>query len=192
MRKIISYDKKNKKRLLAITAAASAIMLVVGIGTIGQAPLSVQQQQQSPSSERTPGPKITSGNIEDETIVSADLKDGAAVRSSDIVDGQVTTQDLADDAVTSDKIEDGAISLETIRVPGEIETVSAGSPGAATVDCPPGTTLTGGGYRASLPVMTQQDEPTQQFDYQWFVLVQNPNPVEVEVQAFALCGSIVS
>jgi hypothetical protein len=99
---------------------------------------------------------------------------------------------LADDAVTSDKIEDGAISLETIRVPGEIETVSAGSQGPATVDCPPGTTLTGGGYRASLPVMTQQDEPTQQFDYQWFVLVQNPNPVEVEVQAFALCGSIVS
>ncbi len=124
--------------------------------------------------------------------MSADLKDGAAVRSSDIVDGQVTTQDLADDAVTSDKIEDGAISLETIRVPGEIEMVSAGSHGPATADCPPGTTLTGGGYRASLPVMTQQDEPTQQFDYQWFVLVQNPNPVEVEIQAFALCGSIVS
>ncbi len=63
MRKIISYDKKNQKRLLAMTAAAFAIMLVVGIGTIGQAPLSVQQQQQSPSSERTQGPRITSGNI---------------------------------------------------------------------------------------------------------------------------------
>jgi hypothetical protein len=37
---------------------------------------------------------ITSFMIADNTITSSDLKDGAAVRSSDIVDGQVNTADF--------------------------------------------------------------------------------------------------
>jgi hypothetical protein len=52
--------------------------------------------------------------IADNTIVSADLKDGAAVRSSDIVDGQVNTVDLAANAVTSDKIKNGQVKAEDL------------------------------------------------------------------------------
>jgi hypothetical protein len=99
----------NKKGVIAITAAATTIMLVVSIATIGAAPFS--NQQQGPEQR---GPTITSGNIEDETIVSADLRDEAAVRSSDIVDGQIATDDLADDAVTSDKIRDGEVTSDDV------------------------------------------------------------------------------
>jgi hypothetical protein len=55
-------------------------------------------------------PAITSADIVDNTIVSADLKDGSAVRSTDIVDGQVNTADLANNAVTSPKIQDGQVN----------------------------------------------------------------------------------
>jgi len=52
--------------------------------------------------------------IQDNSITSDDLRDGAAVRSSDIVDGQVNTADLANGAVTSDKIRNGEVKAEDL------------------------------------------------------------------------------
>lgn len=165
--KQIIINNKNKKKLVAITAAAVTIMLVVSVGTIGAAPFSSQQPQGPPSDQAT-GPRVTSANIEDEAIVSADLQDGAAVRSTDIVDGQVTTEDLADDAVTSDKIRDGEVKVDDLDpslrggVPGEgfelqvtersntIELPRTRGEFTVRVECNPDEVVTGGGFAASL------------------------------------------
>ena len=95
-------------------------MLVASIVAIGVAPFSYQQTTTTSSSLSSQIPTIiprefiTSASIADDTIVSADLKDGQAVTSSDIVDGQVSTADLASDAVTTDKIEDGEVKAEDL------------------------------------------------------------------------------
>jgi hypothetical protein len=101
----------SNKRIIAVTAAS---LLVASIAAIGAAQLSDQQTPSSSSSLRIGRGVITSALIADETIVSADLKDGAAVRSSDIVDGQVNTADLASNAVTSDKIKNGEVKAEDL------------------------------------------------------------------------------
>lgn len=108
MRKVRNYDG-DKKRLLAITATAITVMLVVSVGIIGAAPLSVQQQGR----EQAPGQSVTSSNIVDGEVTNQDLADNA-VTTEKIEDGQVTTQDLADDAITSGKIEDGAVTSEDV------------------------------------------------------------------------------
>jgi hypothetical protein len=100
----------NHKRLVAITAAATTIILVVSIAAIGAAPFSTQQPS---SSDRAPGPSITSGNIVDGEVRNQDLADDA-VTTEKIQDGQVTTDDLADDAVTSGKIRDGEVTSEDV------------------------------------------------------------------------------
>lgn len=100
----------NQKRLVAITTAATTIILVVSIAAIGAVPFSNQQLE---AQERTPGPSITSGNIVDGEVRNQDLADDA-VTTEKIQDGQVTTDDLADDAVTSGKIRDGEVTSEDV------------------------------------------------------------------------------
>src|SRR3712207_3899535 len=87
MRKNLNFDR-NKNRLLTITAAALAVTLVVSVGIIGAAPLSVQQ---AGTGQAPPGQRVTSSNI---------------------VDGEVKNQDLANNAVTSDKIANGDVTSE--------------------------------------------------------------------------------
>lgn len=64
----------KKKRPVAIMAAAITVMLVVSVGTIGTAPLSVQQQDPE---RGPPGLRITSENIVDGEVTNADLADDA-------------------------------------------------------------------------------------------------------------------
>lgn len=157
MKKII-INNKNKNKLFAITGAAVTIMVVVSVGIIGTAPFSIQQ---------APGPIVTSANIQDNTIVSADLRDGQAVRSTDIVNGQVTAGDLANNAVTTDKIRDGEVKandldpsiiigggggfeLQVSERMNTIELPRTRGEFTVSVQCNPDEVVTGGGFAASL------------------------------------------
>jgi hypothetical protein len=109
---------------------------------------------------------VSTTDIADGTIQSRDIRDGQ-VTTSDIGTGQVRNVDIGPGQVTSDKISDingvnsedivdGEITAadiddDTIQpnvqvVSGTIVTVQPGEPGLASVDCPDGTVLTGGGY----------------------------------------------
>lgn len=104
---IARNDNNNKKRLVALAGVAAIILLIASIVVIGVAQPSYQQLVIRRGF-------ITSWMIEDNSIVSGDLKDGAAVRSSDVVDGQVNSADLANNAVTSEKIRDGQVKAEDL------------------------------------------------------------------------------
>jgi hypothetical protein len=110
--------------------------------------------------------------IADNTIVSADLRDGQAVRSVDIVDGQVNTADLANNAVTSDKIASGEVKAEdldpsielggngggtpnfSLQVTERSNTVQFGiddnGPYTVSVQCNSDEVVTGGGFNADV------------------------------------------
>jgi len=152
----IMLKNRNRNKLVAITATAVAIMLVVGLGTMGAAPFSIQQ---------APGPTVTSANIVDNTLVSADLRDGQAVRSTDIVDGQVTASDLATNAVTTDKIRDGEVKandldpsiivgggfgLQVTERSNTVEVPRTRGEFTVSVQCNSDEVVSGGGFAASL------------------------------------------
>jgi hypothetical protein len=102
--------------------------------------------------------------IQDNSIVLDDLRDGAAIRSSDIVDGQVNTADLANNAVTSDKIRDGEVKAEdldpsielgdggssdfSLQVTQRSNTIQTPREGvfSVSVQCNSDETVTGGGF----------------------------------------------
>ena len=148
IKNLTSFSIKKKRLIATTTAAAVAGMLVVSIATLGAAPLSVQQPQGGgPPSDRATGPSITSSNIEDETIVSADLQDGAAVRSSDIVDGQIQAEDL--DPSLRDEQGTGFVLQVTERT-NTIELPRTRGEFTVSVECNPDEVVTGGGFAASL------------------------------------------
>jgi hypothetical protein len=72
----------NKKRVIAVIATIAAATILF----IGVTPSSYQQT--TTTTPTIPFGFITSAMIADNTIVSADLKDGQAVKSVDIVDSQ--------------------------------------------------------------------------------------------------------
>jgi hypothetical protein len=92
---------------------------------------------------------VTTGEIADNTIRSADISNTAGVQSVDIVNGQVGSVDIGTGQVASVDIGDGqvttadlardAIRLNVQQVAGE-----AGE-GFASVSCPDGTVVVGGG-----------------------------------------------
>lgn len=67
---------------------------------------------------------VNSGDVKDETLKSRDLKNDAAVQSSDVIDGSLQTEDyglesvlnsdIATDAVTASKIRAGAVGTPEI------------------------------------------------------------------------------
>jgi hypothetical protein len=205
MRKMINNDR-NKKKFVAVAAAAITVILIVNVGTIGGAPFSNQQPQGGGSSDRTTGPRITSANIVDETIVSADLQDGAAVRSNDIVEGQVDTSHLAEDAVTSEKIRDGEVKIDdldpaidigggstpafTLQVTQRSEEiiVGGGLPNIhRTVSCNDDEQVVGGGFQTfSLVSISRQNVESNG----WEVRIQNPQS-GFPHQIYAECAKIV-
>lgn len=130
--------------------------------------------------------------IADNTITSSDLKDGAAVRSSDIVDGQVNTADLANNAVTSDKIRDGEVKAEDLDPSIEIgnggggETPSfslevtersnsitdaEGNAGFRTVSvqCNSDEVVTGGGFDATPNLIVSDIKISKKQDNGWTI-----------------------
>jgi hypothetical protein len=203
---MMGRNNNNKKMLVALTGAAAISLLVSSIAVIGPAQLSYQQS--IIGGGFIGRGVITSSLIADNTIVSADLRDGAAVRSSDIVDGQVNTADLADDAVTSDKIKNGevkaedldpsielgdgsgAIQLNVHRVDSDRITIPGNLNGGARVDCPPGETLIGGGFDVTPSVRVTTNYPED--ENTWFVAGQNLVSGSQRLSAFALCAVLSS
>jgi hypothetical protein len=87
-------------------------MLVVSVGIIGAAPLSVQQQ----GTGQAPGQRVTSSNIVD-----------GEFRNQDLADNAVTSDKIANDEVTSEDIEDGTITTTDIAE-GTIPPAGGGTP----------------------------------------------------------------
>ena len=84
-----------------------------------------------------PRNSVDSGSVENETLKSADLKDGKAVTSADIANGSVSAADLGDGA--------GYPLLEI----GDAQSTVAANGGTATVtaQCPSNTKILTGGAR---------------------------------------------
>ncbi|MDQ2631991.1 MAG: hypothetical protein M3Y75_13615 [Actinomycetota bacterium] len=90
-----------------------------------------------------------------------------AIGTTQLADGAVTTPKIGDNAITTSKIADGGVTTDDLapdsvgssELKGVIATVGAGAslnantPGVATVTCPGGTMVIGGGY-----AWTQQEE----------------------------------
>jgi|SRR5215211_97436 len=154
---IVRNDKNSRKeRLVALTGAAAIALLVASIAVIGAMEPSYQQLTISRGF-------ITSWMIRDNSITSDDLKDGSAVRSGDIVDGQVNNADLANGAVTSDKIRNGEVKAEdldpsielggssgfSLQVTERSNTITSSEEGeiiTVSVQCNSDEVVTGGGY----------------------------------------------
>lgn len=140
-------------------------------------------------------PTIRSADIFDETILSADIKNG-----------EVKNSDLGTDAVTTSKIKNGEVKAEDIA-PGVIpsggvqptvhevrgENVDAppgsGSPNSVAT-CPDGEILTGGGYSNTFsrtgPLEVVFSQPTPDTTG-WVVGAFNHGTETSRVQALAIC-----
>ncbi|MGH9955206.1 MAG: hypothetical protein ACREAS_10520 [Nitrososphaera sp.] len=206
-------NNNKKKRLVTMTGTAAAItLLVASIAVTGAAQLSYQQQSIIGGGFAGRG-FITSAMIADNTIVSADLKDGSAVRSSDIVDGQVNTADLADDAVTTDKIRDGEVKEEDLDPSIELggdggsdfslqatersntrTLMSQDDFGFVTlsVQCNADEVVTGGGYDLSL-YQSAVSLISKRLDNGWTMTAFLPDPTtDVTVFVYAECLKVVN
>jgi hypothetical protein len=94
---------------------------------------------------------VTTGEIANDTIRSADISNSAGVQSVDIVNGQVGSVDIGTGQVTSGDIQDNGITSADL---GNVITVVEGSPvqiaaqdsGEAIATCPSGKIITGGGF----------------------------------------------
>ena len=215
MRKIVNYEK-NKKKLVTITAAAVATILVTSFATLGTAPFSVQQPQGQGPSGGPPGLEVTSDNIVDGEVRNQDLADDA-VTTEKIEDGQVTTDDLADDAVTSEKIADGEVTSADVAdgtitstdiAEGTIPPPGGGTPNVhvafgprvfvpaqedrtSIARCPDGFVVIGGGFdTSSVAVYYSAPTPLQNNAAGWEIRAFNPFLVgdsRFPIQAYAIC-----
>lgn len=136
-------------------------------------------------------PTIRSTDIFDETIVSADLKDGAAVKSSDIVDGEVKTEDIANGAVTSAKLaSDIQGGIETHFVRDSI-ILEVGEQQGFTIDCPSGEQVTGGGYNANPDWSVYINAPNEAapgIPVGWTVAARNDGTQAQEFNGYVICA----
>ena len=96
---------------------------------------------------------VNSSDVVNESLLSEDLKDGAAVRSSDVANGQITGADLADGTVASadlrnESITGGDVAPDTLTgadiregTLGQVQTATLGGLGrsAASASCSPPT-----------------------------------------------------
>src|ERR671919_1800308 len=89
---------------------------------------------------------VTTGEIADDTIRSADISNTAGVQSVDIVNGQVGSVDIGQGQVARGDIQNDAIR-PNVGINSASELVEVGTFEDVFVNCPAGTTLlTGGGY----------------------------------------------
>jgi hypothetical protein len=126
---------------------------------------------------------VTSGEIADGTIRSADISNTDGVRSADIVNGQVASVDIQDDTITSADLASGAI--EITRVAESVD-VPPGESMFKIVSCPSGTLVTGGGFYVtgsdslivgSYPASTQS----------WYAQAFNKSDFTQQLTAYAVC-----
>jgi hypothetical protein len=118
---------------------------------------------------------VTTGEIADNTILSVDIGNGQ-VRTEDIGAGQVRAGDIANDAIQP--------NIQIIK--GSIVPLLPNGSNTATVDCPAGTLVTGGGYYTDINnVVVWRDYPVDVDT--WSVVVYNPNSADYPLTPYALC-----
>jgi hypothetical protein len=118
---------------------------------------------------------VTSAKIVDGQVTGLDISSSRGVTSSNIVDGQVNTVDIADNAVKPN----------IHRVVGSLTTIAPGGSGSATLDCPAGEILTGGGFGVVFGMRVLESYPLD--GNTWRVSALNENPVNANFRAYALC-----
>lgn len=68
---------------------------------------------------------------------------------------------------------------------GSLTTLAPGGSGSATVDCPAGTILTGGGFGVVFGMRVLESYPLD--GNTWRVSALNQNPTDANFTAYALC-----
>src|SRR5687767_12936773 len=105
------------------------------------------------------------------------------VEGDDIIDGQVTSADVADEGLTGVDIDPGR------RVVARTVTISVDKQLAFSVNCPAGTTVSGGGFRtASSDVYVIASYPASATS--WKVAAENWDYVSRSVLAYAICDAL--
>jgi hypothetical protein len=141
---------------------------------------------------------VTSGEIADGTIRSADISNTAGVQSVDIVNGQVgsvdigtgqvTTSDIADRTIRQADVVSGALNptIQTVFSPDT--QISPLSSGTAFAECPSGHRVTGGGFFISDPSTMEVTASVPQNEDAWQVNAVNNDPSNTRnFQANAVC-----
>jgi hypothetical protein len=187
-------NNNKKKRLVTMTGTAAAItLLVASIVVIGTAQLSYQQQSIIGGGFAGRG-FITSAMIADDTIVSADLKDRSAVRSSDIVDGQVKAEDL-DPSIELGGDSSGGLSLQATE---RSKTVTAPESECCTrelvvsVQCNSDEVVTGGGYEIRHPTALESPYVSKRQDNGWSIITPTFSSGPTTVTVYAECLKAVN
>ena len=105
------------------------------------------------------------------------------VESDDIIDGQVTSADVADNGLTGVDINTGR------RLVSRSVTISVDRQLGFSVNCPAGTTVSGGGFRtASSDVYVIASYPVGLTS--WKVVAENWDYVSRSVLAYAICDAL--
>lgn len=92
---------------------------------------------------------VNSGDVKNETLKSQDLKDGAAVQGSDVIDDSLTTIDLANDSVFNGEIGNNAVGTSEIA---DLSVATADLAGGAVTSAKVGNNAVGSGDLATITV----------------------------------------
>ena len=128
---------------------------------------------------------VTTGEIADGTIRSADISNTAGVQSVDIVNGQVGSVDIGQGQVANGDIANNAIRAPMSRISGEPLVLGPSSIGRADAICPGGSLVTGGGYHTNGGMIIDSSQATTANS--WSVFALNTRNTENSVTAFAMC-----
>lgn len=105
------------------------------------------------------------------------------VDSGDIVDGQVTSADVANNGLYGVDINPGR------RIVYKIVNLAIDAELAFVIDCPTGTTLSGGGFKASSSDVYVTDSYPYDLNT-WRVRAENWSDVAESIRAYAICDAL--
>jgi hypothetical protein len=138
---------------------------------------------------------VTTGEIADDTIRSADISNTAGVQSVDIVNGQVGSVDIGNSQVASVDIGDGQVTAADIANNGIQPNIQIGFKQIQIpagdgffnhiADCPAGTILSGGGFWAEPLLEVTASYPWD--ENTWGVAASNPSTSEASLHIFPIC-----
>jgi hypothetical protein len=123
--------------------------------------------------------QVKSGDIGTNAVTTGKISDTNGVYSVDIVNGQVKTEDIAS----------GAIKPNVHMVRSSIPTtIAAGSSGTATVDCPSGEILIGGGFSGGFDMRIYGNSNSPLYDNTWQASGRNDGTMSNNLIAVAYCA----
>lgn len=96
--------------------------------------------------------RVNSGDVKNETLRTQDLKDGAAVQSSDVIDESLLTEDIANNTLQSDDYGDGTVGSDDLgfnSVNGSAIQSNAVGSSEITTDAVGGTEIDNDGVAAA-------------------------------------------